>query len=120
MPVNFISGGLGSGAGRGMSRRLASPTCLPISITLLSGGWAIKILQKKAGVDEDGAWGPNTKQAVSDMFAKLEAEIETNPHADNEFVRWYDSERRYFIRSLKRDDEKGIMARLDKREPRHA
>ena len=79
-----------------------------------SGGWAIKILQKKAGVDEDGAWGPNTKQAVSDMFAKLEAEIETNPHADNEFVRWYDSERRYFIRSLKRDDEKGIMARLDK------
>ena len=79
-----------------------------------SGGWAIKILQKKAGVDEDGAWGPNTKQAVSDMFAKLEAEIEANPHADNEFVRWYDSERRYFIRSLKRDDEKGIMARLDK------
>ena len=48
------------------------------------------------------------------MFAKLEAEIEANPHADNEFVRWYDSERRYFIRSLKRDDEKGIMARLDK------
>ena len=79
-----------------------------------SGGWAIKILQKKAGVDEDGAWGPNTKQAVGAMFDKLEAEIEANPHADNEFVRWYDSERRYFIRSLKRDDEKGIMARLDK------
>ena len=79
-----------------------------------SGGWAIKILQKKAGVDEDGAWGPNTKQAVGAMFAKLDAEIETNPHADNEFVRWFDSERRYFIRSLKRDDEKGIMARLDK------
>ena len=79
-----------------------------------SGGWAIKILQKKAGVDEDGAWGPNTKQAISAMFDKLETEIEANPHADNEFVRWYDSERRYFIRSLKRDDEKGIMARLDK------
>lgn len=79
-----------------------------------SGGWAIKILQKKAGVDEDGAWGPNTKQAVGAMFADLDAEIEANPHADNEFVRWYDSERRYFIRSLKRDDEKGIMARLDK------
>ena len=50
-----------------------------------SGGWAIKILQKKAGVDEDGAWGPNTKQAVGAMFDKLEAEIEANPHADNEF-----------------------------------
>ena len=79
-----------------------------------SGGWAIKILQKKAGVDEDGAWGPNTKKAVSAMFDKLDAALETNPHADNEFVRWFDSERRDFIRSLKRDDEKGIMARLDK------
>ena len=79
-----------------------------------SGGWAIKILQKRVGVDEDGAWGPNTKQAVQAMFIELEAETQENPHADNEFVRWFDSERRYFIRSLKRDDEKGIMARLDK------
>ena len=62
-----------------------------------SGGWAIKILQKKAGVDEDGAWGPNTKQAVGAMFDKLEAEIEANPHADNEFVRWYDSESRVIL-----------------------
>ena len=79
-----------------------------------SGGWAIKPLQKKVGVDDDGAWGPNTKKAICAMFDELEAETQENPHADNEFVRWYDEERRSFIRDLKRDDEKGIMARLDK------
>ena len=79
-----------------------------------SGGHAIKLLQEKAGVPDDGAWGPDTKRAVDAMFAELEGELETNPYADNEFVNWYDGARRDFIRSLKRDDEKGIMARLDK------
>ena len=79
-----------------------------------SGGWAIKVLQRKVGVDADGAWGPDTKVAVQKMFDKIEGDIADNPHADNEFVRWYDSERRAFIQSLNLPEEKGILARLDK------
>lgn len=79
-----------------------------------SGGHAIKPLQERVGVDVDGAWGPNTKDAVCSFLAGIEADLTDDPHADNEFINWYIEERRAFIRSLNRSDEKGIMARIDK------
>ena len=80
-----------------------------------SGGHAIKPLQELAGVTVDGAWGPNTASAVNAYIKEnIEDKLADDPHADNEFINWYIEQRREFIRSLKRSDEKGIMARIDK------
>lgn len=80
-----------------------------------SGGNAIKPLQELAEVRVDGAWGPNTSAAVNAYIKEhVEDKLADDPHADNEFINWYIQERRDFIRSLNRSDEKGIMARIDK------
>jgi len=80
-----------------------------------SGGHAIKPLQQRAECDVDGAWGPNTKRAVGQMFEALAGEIASDPHADNDFVRWYDNERRDFMKRVLPDNLiKGVLARCDK------
>ena len=68
-----------------------------------SGGWAIKSLQKKAGLvgkDVDGSWGPTTSKAVYDLLHDVLEATKTDPFADNDFVKWYDSERRGFLLGL--------------------
>ena len=80
-----------------------------------SGGHAIKPLQKRAGCDVDGAWGPGTKAAVGAMLEGVEKETESNPHADNDLVRWYDQVRRDFMkRVLPENLLPGVLARCDK------
>ena len=50
---------------------------------------AVKIIQRMAGVDDDGIWGKptsNTSRAVAEWKARVEAELANDPHVDNDLI----------------------------------
>lgn len=47
---------------------------------------AVKIIQRFAGVDDDGVWGSGTSRAVAAWKAKVEAELANDPHVDNNLI----------------------------------
>ena len=87
-----------------------------------SGGHAIKPIQRKAGcADVDGHWGPNTAKKVDTMLVTLNEVVDAGDvFADNEFVKWYDHQRRSFLMELIADGKlpdslrAGLHARCDK------
>ena len=47
---------------------------------------AVKIIQRMAGVDDDGIWGSGTSRAVAEWKARVEAELANDPHVDNNLI----------------------------------
>lgn len=83
----------------------------------MSGAYALKALQRQAGMDAsdcDGAWGPKTREAVVAWLYSVSEELKTNPNADNDVLRAYYEAWVSFIKSLKHKDESGILARCDR------
>ena len=51
-----------------------------------AGSAAVKIIQRMAGVGDDGVWGSGTSRAVAEWKAKIEAELATDPNVDNDLI----------------------------------
>lgn len=47
---------------------------------------AVKIIQRFAGVDDDGVWGRGTSKAVAAWKARIEGELVSDPHLDNNLI----------------------------------
>ena len=66
---------------------------------------ALRPLQRWAGVEVDGVWGPHTEAAVMLMFDTLEDKPK--------FARWYTDQRKAFYRSHGYGESHGLIARAD-------
>ena len=47
---------------------------------------AVKIIQRMVGVDDDGIWGSGTSRIVAEWKTRVEAELENDPHVDNNLI----------------------------------
>ena len=72
-----------------------------------SGGWAIKVLQRKSGAHPDGVWGPETHTHV----AKLIRAAEQN-NMRREFIQDYTLMRINFIKRLDLHYETSVINRI--------
>ena len=65
------------------------PECLQYifaDFVVNAGSAAVKIIQRFAGVDDDGIWGSGTSEAVLQWKLGVDKEIASDPNADNELI----------------------------------
>ena len=58
-----------------------------------AGKAAVKIIQRMAGVDDDGAWGRGTSGAVATWKQTVEIELQSDPDVDNELITRFHEEK---------------------------
>lgn len=58
-----------------------------------AGAAATKIIQRMAGVPDDGIWGSGTSKAVAAWVGKVMAELESDPDVDNDLITQFHNEK---------------------------
>ena len=58
-----------------------------------AGKAAVKIVQRMAGVDDDGVWGSGTSRDVAEWKASVESDLHNDPDIDNDLITQFHEEK---------------------------